>query len=1018
MPQSITSTNSLINENPINVSTLQFEQMMDNLKAGIVVHNPDTSVALCNKEACTLLGLSMNQMLGKEAISSEWYFRDEYGMPLLLQDYPVNKVLATLKPLKDYVGAIERASNNDIVWVLVNAYPEFDDNVLKHVVVTFIDITKIKNSEKLLHEVTILAKAGGWELNLITNTLLLTDVAKKIHELPLDEEPTIAEAINFYKEGYSRNMLIRILEDAREKGISFDYELQIVTSKGNECWVRIIGKPEFVQQKCVKLCGVIQDIHEKKLAEIALEKTKQEYKALFDENPDAVFSLDLEGNIIAANKGTADLVETTPEELMANHFGKYSDPEEIEKVKYHFEQVKKGIPQSFEANLITATGHKKVVSLINVPVIVNNEIIAISGISKDITARKEADIKLLQAKEMIEASLHELEHQKFALDQHAIVDIRDDNGKIIYVNDNFCAMSGYSREELIGNSYTLINSNYHPQSFFEEINKTIYSGQVWNGEICKKSKNGNLYWLRTTIVPFKNGSTLKPKQFISIRSDITKEVEANKTIRESNERFEYVTKATFDAIWEWNLITNDFYRGQGFETLFGYNYKDDISLKMSWDEIHPDDKERVIASVQEACNGKDNLWRQEFRFLKSNGEYADVVDKAVIVRDENGKAQRIIGAMQDITKTKERAEQMRLLESVVTNSNDMIIITEVDPLNEPGPRIIYVNEAFTKITGYTNEEVIGKTPRILQGEKTDKTILHDLRQKMNKWEITEVEVINYKKNGEEFWNNFTVVPIANKQGWFTHWIAIERDITERKKGEFEKEQLIKELTKSNTELKQFSYITSHNLRAPLTNLLAILSLLETNKIEDPLTVQLIESLRISTFQLNDTLNELLKVVLIKENTNKQLNWLSLANAMQTVKLSINAVIHNAGAIVQQDFKDAPEVYFDKSYLDSILINLLTNAIKYAHPSRRAEIKFSSKKVLDGIEIVVADNGIGFNMEKVKDKIFGLYQRFHNHPDSKGFGLYLIHAQITSLGGTISVDSIENEGTTFTIFLKS
>ena len=1018
MPQSITSTNSLINENPINVSTLQFEQMMDNLKAGIVVHNPDTSVALCNKEACTLLGLSMNQMLGKEAISSEWYFRDEYGMPLLLQDYPVNKVLATLKPLKDYVGAIERASNNDIVWVLVNAYPEFDDNVLKHVVVTFIDITKIKNSEKLLHEVTILAKAGGWELNLITNTLLLTDVAKKIHELPLDEQPTIAEAINFYKEGYSRNMAIRILEDAREKGISFDYELQIVTSKGNECWVRIIGKPEFVQQKCVKLCGVIQDIHEKKLAEIALEKTKQEYKALFDENPDAVFSLDLEGNIIAANKGTADLVETTPEELMANHFGKYSDPEEIEKVKYHFEQVKKGIPQSFEANLITATGHKKVVSLINVPVIVNNEIIAISGISKDITARKEADIKLLQAKEMIEASLHELEHQKFALDQHAIVDIRDDNGKIIYVNDNFCAMSGYSREELIGNSYTLINSNYHPQSFFEEINKTIYSGQVWNGEICKKSKNGNLYWLRTTIVPFKNGSTLKPKQFISIRSDITKEVEANKTIRESNERFEYVTKATFDAIWEWNLITNDFYRGQGFETLFGYNYKDDISLKMSWDEIHPDDKERVIASVQEACNGKDNLWRQEFRFLKSNGEYADVVDKAVIVRDENGKAQRIIGAMQDITKTKERAEQMRLLESVVTNSNDMIIITEVDPLNEPGPRIIYVNEAFTKITGYTNEEVIGKTPRILQGEKTDKTILHDLRQKMNKWEITEVEVINYKKNGEEFWNNFTVVPIANKQGWFTHWIAIERDITERKKGEFEKEQLIKELTKSNTELKQFSYITSHNLRAPLTNLLAILSLLETNKIEDPLTVQLIESLRISTFQLNDTLNELLKVVLIKENTNKQLNWLSLANAMQTVKLSINAVIHNAGAIVQQDFKDAPEVYFDKSYLDSILINLLTNAIKYAHPSRRAEIKFSSKKVLGGIEIVVSDNGIGFNMEKVKDKIFGLYQRFHNHPDSKGFGLYLIHAQITSLGGTISVDSIENEGTTFTIFLKS
>ena len=1120
-----------------------------------------------------------------------------YFIRVVNEDYPVNKVLATLKPLKDYVGAIERASNNDIVWVLVNAYPEFDDNVLKHVVVTFIDITKIKNSEKLLHEVTILAKAGGWELNLITNTLLLTDVAKKIHELPLDEEPTIAEAINFYKEGYSRNMLIRILEDAREKGISFDYELQIVTSKGNECWVRIIGKPEFVQQKCVKLCGVIQDIHEKKLAEIALEKTKQEYKALFDENPDAVFSLDLEGNIIAANKGTADLVETTPEELMANHFGKYSDPEEIEKVKYHFEQVKKGIPQSFEANLITATGHKKVVSLINVPVIVNNEIIAISGISKDITARKEADIKLLQAKEMIEASLHELEHQKFALDQHAIVDIRDDKGKIIYVNDNFCAMSGYSREELIGNSYTLINSNYHPQSFFEEINKTIYSGQVWNGEICKKSKNGNLYWLRTTIVPFKNGSTLKPKQFISIRSDITKEVEANKTIRESNERFEYVTKATFDAIWEWNLITNDFYRGQGFETLFGYNYKDDISLKMSWDEIHPDDKERVIASVQEACNGKDNLWRQEFRFLKSNGEYANVVDKAVIVRDENGKAQRIIGAMQDITKTKERAEQMRLLESVVTNSNDMIIITEVDPLNEPGPRIIYVNEAFTKITGYTNDEVIGKTPRILQGEKTDKTILHDLRQKMDKWEITEVEVINYKKNGEEFWNNFTVVPIANKQGWFTHWIAIERDITERKKAELqlkaseernrtiiqeafdamiindldnciieaspaierllgytpheligkmclnfirkdfipkivdliafiiqipekeasidalirkkngdyiwveikgknmyhnkhingmivllrditsrkdaedivslseqrfkglvqsgadiisiideegvvkyssptvinilgnnpltdigknvfdfvhkddrgwtratfdkmltdgtrnmyfgpyrfpnakkeyrwletvvtnltddpaikgivinsrdvtetkrlneEQKSLTEELVKNNLDLQQFSFITSHNLRAPVANLMSLLSLYDKVNVEEPFNKILIEKFEESTLQLNSTLNDLLEVLVLKSNTNIQIEPLSLTAIAKQVKMNIeNLLIEQEGAL-DLNFTEIDEIYFNRLHLESVFLNLISNAIKYHSKERKLFIKITSKKV--------------------------------------------------------------------------
>lgn len=740
----------------------QLESLISNLKTAVVVHNADTSISLSNKEAEILLGLTNAQMLGKEAIDPAWCFRHEDGTPMRLEDYPVNKVIAAKSAIKDYIVIIERPATNDSVWVLANAFPELDEHGhIIRVVVTFIDVTTIKTTEKLLTEVTNMAKIGAWEVNLINNTVTWNDITKEIHELNTTTNITLTDAINFYKEGEHRSHVEQKVIEAISNGMAFDFEAIIVTAKGHERWVRATGKPEFIQNKCVRLFGVIQDIHDNKLAEIQL-------------------------------------------------------------------------------------------------------------------------------------------------------------------------------------------------------------------------------------------------------------LEANKAITQSNERFEYVTKATFDAIWDWDLETNTFFRGEGFETLFGNRYKEQLNSKISWNVIHPEDQARVEASIQKACDEGSSTWQAEYRFLKSDNTYAFVVDKAVIIRNQEGKAIRMIGAMHDISKIKIEEEQRRLLESVVTNANDMIVITEAEPFDVPGPRIVYVNEAFLKHTGYTKEEVIGKTPRLLQGPKTDKRVLSYLKERLQQWLPTTVELINYKKNHEEFWNEFTVIPVANERGWYTHWIAIERDITERKKNELEKEQLIAELSKTNNELKQFSYITSHNLRAPLTNLLAIFSILDTSQIKDAPTVELIDALYKSTNQLNDTLNELIKVLIIKENTNKQLTNISFADVLEQVKQSIGALIHNANCVIIDNFKDAPTVDFDKTYLESIVLNLITNAIKYAHPDRSPVIYITSAKTNKGVQLSVADNGIGFNMQKVKNKIFGLYQRFHNHPDSKGFGLYLVHAQVTSLGGNINVHSVENEGTRFVI----
>jgi len=173
----------------------------------------------------------------------------------------------------------------------------------------------------------------------------------------------------------------------------------------------------------------------------------------------------------------------------------------------------------------------------------------------------------------------------------------------------------------------------------------------------------------------------------------------------------------------------------------------------------------------------------EIRRQRKDGKEIDIVFSAAPLIDNEEQVNGIVAVIADISEQKEQAEQVRLLQSVVVNTNDAILITDAEPIDEPGPRIIYVNEAFTRTTGYTLAEVIGKTPRILQGPKTNRQALAKVRQALATWQPVTVETINYRKDGSEFWVEFSIVAVANKRGLYTHWISVQRDITDRKRTE-------------------------------------------------------------------------------------------------------------------------------------------------------------------------------------------------------------------------------------------
>ncbi|MDR6781941.1 PAS domain S-box-containing protein [Pedobacter africanus] len=379
--------------------------------------------------------------------------------------------------------------------------------------------------------------------------------------------------------------------------------------------------------------------------------------------------------------------------------------------------------------------------------------------------------------QLLEKTNQELYAYKYALDESAIIAITDQKGIIQHVNENFCKISKYTRQELIGQDHRIINSGHHPKALIQNLWKTIAKGKIWKGELKNKAKDGSYYWVDTTIVPFLDQKE-KPYQYIAIRSDITDRKLAELEIKRQTEQIENLLECITDGFigLDKNLCYTYANKQIGellnmpVETLIGRNV---------W-EVFPDAVgSPTYNAIQKALTERIYICHEDYypplNLWQENRIYPTGEGLSIFIRD--------------ISKQKREEQHLKLLESVTTNTNDAILITEAEPLDTPGPKIIYVNEAFSKMTGYLPEEVIGKSPRILQGPKTDQKELKRLSKALHNWESCEVTLINYKKNGEEFWVNFSVSPVADEKGWYTHWISIERDVTEKRKLEEEYNQI-------------------------------------------------------------------------------------------------------------------------------------------------------------------------------------------------------------------------------------
>ncbi|WP_026713935.1 PAS domain-containing sensor histidine kinase [Flavobacterium daejeonense] len=493
----------------------------------------------------------------------------------------------------------------------------------------------------------------------------------------------------------------------------------------------------------------------------------------------------------------------------------------------------------------------------------------------------------------------------------------------------------------------------------------------------------------------------------------------NNEIKESNQKYDIVSKATSDTIWDWKIQEDKMIWSKGIKAVFGYE-EDQVGDSSSWwfGNIHPEDSIKMSIKLYSFIEQKTEKWQDEYRFKCADDTYKYVLDRGFLLKDENGKAIRMIGALQDITKQKEEELRLKLLETVILQTRESIVITEANFNKNLLPKVIYVNPAFTQMTGYKSEEIINNSLSILRGPNTDINVLKRILETIKNKEEGLLEIKSYRKDKTEFWLRFTMIPIYNAEQELSHWVSIQRDVTEEKNQEKEKEQLIKELTQNNKDLKQFSYITSHNLRAPMSNLTGLLNLIEDIEIEDSELKEIIDGFNKSTHLLNETIEDLTKVMIIKDNIAIETENISLKDIFENVFNQLTTQIELSKPILKLDIEHVNLLNTNKAYLESILLNLLTNSLKYRANNRVLRITIAAHQVDDTIQLSFKDNGIGIDLDKNKDKIFGLYQRFHDYPDSKGLGLYLVKSQVEAMKGTISIESQVNKGTTITITFKN
>ncbi len=319
--------------------------------------------------------------------------------------------------------------------------------------------------------------------------------------------------------------------------------------------------------------------------------------------------------------------------------------------------------------------------------------------------------------------------------------------------------------------------------------------------------------------------------------------------------------------------------------------------------------------------------------------------------------------------------------------------------------IEYVNLQAEKIFAYNREHLIGKQIEILVPErfiKNHKKLMDSYYSSTHVRQMgTGIKLFGKRSDGSEFPIEISLSPIE-KEGLIA---ASIRDITEKYLNNY--------LINKAKRLEDFAYITSHNLRSTVSNLTSLISFHKAEETEAGKEI-LFNKFEQTVEKLGETLNNLMDVLIIQQGSNTVKSNINFDSIYKKAVDTLEFYIVESKADIIVDFSEAPTIEYSKIYLESIIQNLLSNALKYCSPKRKPIIKIKTSLVEGKTRLTITDNGLGINLQQHGAEMFGFNKVFHKHPEAKGVGLFITKAQVDSMGGQICVESEVDKGTSFTI----